>query len=302
VFYIYSDYVSKIDTFIETHISWTFILKTWSMLGALDLSMETLEKLVKQLASLSPGTEEKLRIIEMLARQGEMPFSKLREAMPELNRSTLYNYLDDLVKGGLLKKRIVHEPGKRPVSYYSVADFFIYLSPQCLLRIASGADTGFVNDKFYPTVKVKVVDSAGNESEYHPSILVRDLLDAGIRVEDALDAALYVAENLYEGITTDEIAELAAKRLAEKDKSLAERFLWFLHGPISVRRSNGSYENWDRAKLEKEIAKEWKGIEKTPRELALLSRHAERCIKRQSAQGAVDENYVRDVIKMVLRG
>lgn len=266
------------------------------------MGMETFERLAVQLASLSPGTEEKLRIIEMLARRGEMSFSEIKHAMPELNRSTLYNYLDDLVRGGLLKKRVEHEPGKRPASYYSVADFFIYLSPQCLLRIASGTGVGFVNDKFYPTVKVKVVDSAGNAGEYHPSILVRDLLDAGIRVEDALDAALYVAENLYEGITTEEIAKLAAKRLAEKDESLAERFLWFLHGPISVRRSNGGYENWDRARLEKEIVKEWKGIEKTPRELGLLSKQAERCIKRQSTGGAVDENYIRDVIKMVLRG
>ncbi len=259
-----------------------------------------MEEVVKQVACLSPGTEDKFKIIALLTEKGELSFSQIMKEL-KLGKSTLYNYLSDLVEGGILRKRVERKPGRRAVSYYSPDSFMIYLSPRCILGMVKGEKEPLFTTELINSEDITIIDDLGNKTKFHPSILIKDLLDAGIRVEDALDVATYVRENLFSGATTEDIARLAEKRLRQKDRELAEKFRWFLRGKVLVRTIDGKIEEWDRDRLMQEMAKLWKGIEKKSGEILILAKHAERCIKRQEIQGPLDENYIKDVLKMALR-
>ncbi len=262
-----------------------------------------MENTIKQVAALSPGTEEKFKIIALLTKRGEIPFSDIQKEVKGINKSTLYNYLTDLVEGGLIKKRVLREEGKRPISFYSIKGFMVYLSPRCVLSMFNGSREKDViaGAELIQTEDVEIIDDFGERMHFHPSILIKDMLDAGIRVEDALEVAAYVKENLYEGVTTEDIADMAEEKLREMDPELAEKFHWFLRGNIVVKTLKGTFEEWDRERLIDEINKLWKGIEKKKSEIVVLARHAERCIKRQGMHEPLEETYVRSVLRMTLR-
>lgn len=264
----------------------------------MDMRFETA---VNQVAALSPGTEEKLRVIAFLTGEGEMPFREIQEELEgRVNKSTLYNYLNDLVKRDILEKRVEKGEGRRPVSYYSIKGFMLYLSPRCVLSLLKGKNEVIGPGIMDSREEARVIDGRGESSPFHPSVLVKDMLDAGIRVEDALEVATYIKENLYKGITTREIADIAVKKLAQKDRELGEKFHWFLRGEILVKTREGEFEEWDRKRLLQEMENLWKGIEKKSGEMAVLAKNSERCIKRQNVNGPIEEDYVRDMLRMNL--
>jgi hypothetical protein len=147
--------------------------------------------------------------------------------------------------------------------------------------------------------KIKVTDELKRQTVFHPSVLMTDLLNAGIKLEDGIEVAQYVIENLYDGINVDSIKALAMEALQRKGKRLAEMYDWYLDAPITVETESGNMTKWDRDRLIKEIEKRWVGIEKSRTELEQMAVKTERDLKKMK-KGPLKSKFVRDYMDALL--
>lgn len=268
------------------------------------MAVNHVEKTSEQLRALSAGSRQKFKLIDFLRKYGETTFADLELGMLPLRKSTLYNYLNDLVKVGIVEKRVVRDPGKRPSSFYSLGKGInIHLTPQTISDMLGGK--GEVQsesrelDKLVRPPEIKVIDKWDRETTFHPSVLMTDLLNAGIKLEDGIEVTMYVMENAYDRIHVDKIKKLTAEALEEKDKRLAMMYEWYIDAPLIVELASGKIAKWDRERLVKELEKRWVGVEKSKIDLELMAVKVERNIKKMQ-RGAVKSEFVLGCMDAIL--
>ena len=240
---------------------------------------EAFHETINKLNAISTGTKEKFMIIHDL-RGGEKPYTEIHEIFPGTNRSTIYKYLSDLYQAGIIKKRVERLPGKRPIAYYSLAGLALDLSPAAISKLLGYGDK---SDKetlvFGEQSEVKVIGKNGKETEFYPSILLGDLLDAGVRIEDAICVLNSVSKSLYDGISTTEIGDNVIKNLRSIDGNLAGMFEKFIESSLDVVVDSRT-DIWNRDKIS-EMIKERRCIkELSTGELKFLSHKIIRNIKK----------------------
>jgi hypothetical protein len=266
--------------------------------------MDHVEKISEQLQALSAGSRQKFKLIDFLRKYGETTFADLELGMLPLRKSTLYNYLNDLVKVEIVEKRVVRDPGKRPSSFYSLGKGInIHLTPQTISDMLGGKgevqpEPGEL-DRLAKPPEIKVIDKGERETIFHPSVLMTDLLNAGIKLEDGIEATMYVMENIYDGIHVDKIKKLAAGALGEKDERLTAMYEWYIDAPLTVELPGGKIAKWDRAHLVKELEKRWVGVEKSKIDLELMAVKVERDIKKIQ-RGTVKSEFVLGCMDAIL--
>lgn len=266
--------------------------------------MDPIERVSEQIRALSAGVPEKFKIIDFLKKYGETSFADLELGMTPLRKSTLYNYLNDLVEVGIVEKHVVREKGRRPSSFYRLGrGVDIHITPKTIREMLEGKSETLAQSKDIENLvrppKVKVTDELERQTLFHPSVLMTDLLNAGVKLEDGIEVAQYVIENLYDGINVDSIKTLAMEALRRKGKRLAEMYDWYLDAPITVETKSGNMTKWDRERLIGELEKRWIGVEKTRTELEQMAVKTERDLKRMK-KGALKSKFVLDYMDALL--
>lgn len=153
------------------------------------------------------GVPDKLRMLELLAREGKKSISDISRDL-KIHFSTTHKYLEQLEKIGLVKSDIVKED--RLKRYFSIKDFNLCVSPEMLT-------TSVPHEK----LDVAVIDRRGNVVTYSRDHVVRPFNEAGIPYSDIKVAVEAVESKLYPGITTIEIARLFDKVFTKRSELLS---------------------------------------------------------------------------------
>jgi DNA-binding HxlR family transcriptional regulator len=267
-------------------------------------STKHVEKISEQLRALSTGAIEKFKLIDFLKKYGETSFADLELGLVPIRKSTLYNYLADLVEVGILEKRVEKESGKRPSSFYSLGKGIdIHLTPETISAMIDGKSKISTHSKSIERLmeppEIKVIDELDRETGFHPSVLMTDLLNAGIKLKDGLEVADYVMENVYDGIPVDKIKTLATEALERKDKRLAEMYTWYIDAPLTVELNSGKITKWDRERLIRELEKRWVGVEKSRTDLEVMAVKIERNLKKMQ-KGVLKSKFILDYMDTLL--
>jgi len=246
-------------------------------------STAQLRDTIKKINAISTGTNEKFMIIHAL-RGGEKSYTDIQQIFPTTNKSTIYKYLNDLFLAEIIKKRVARIPGKRPLSYYSLSFLSINLSPATISKIlgyANGCeDTNDTKNVLLIEIpELKVVGKEGKETKFYPSILMGALLDAGLRIEDAICVLNSVSKSLYDGISTTEIGDMAIANLKNIDNNLSDMFKKFIEPNLNVM-VDSKIEVWNRDKISEMIKEKRKVRELSTAELNFLSHKIIRNIKK----------------------
>jgi len=246
-------------------------------------STAQLRDTIKKINAISTGTNEKFMIIHAL-RGGEKSYTDIQQIFPATNKSTIYKYLNDLFLAEIIKKRVKKSPGKRPLSYYSLSSLALDLSPATISKILGYVDGGEHTDEcrgvvFGEMPELEVVGKEGKETKFYPSILMGDLLDAGLRIEDAICVLNSVSKSLYDGISTTEIGDMAIANLKNIDNNLSDMFKKFIEPNLNVM-VDSKIEVWNRDKISEMIKEKRKVRELSTAELNFLSHKIIRNIKK----------------------
>jgi len=255
--------------------------------------MITLDEYVKKISVLGNGTKEKLMIINML-KDGEKPYYEIQKIFPNISKSTIYKYLNELCKGRIIKKRVEKSKGKRPISFYSLDSLSIDLSPLGIRNAIEGKE----GNKIFADMNVNV-KGKGITSKFSQSRLISDLLSAGIKIETALDVLKGVKSMIYDGITTEEIKNIVIEILENKDKKIAEMFKEYIDDKLKVN-NNGYIEIWKEDEISARLREYKKKGEFTNEELKFLSHKVVRDIKKITlfpSKGMVEE-YIKFIADM----
>jgi len=249
-----------------------------------------LQEVINKLNALSTGTIEKFRIIHLL-RDGEKSYTSIQKIFPTTNKSTIYKYLDDLFSAKIIKKRIDKPHGSRPLAYYSLSSLSLDLSPASISKILGYANVQentdntkiVLSSEISELKELKVIGKDNRETKFYPSILLGDLLDAGLRVDDAIFVLNSVFKSLYSGITTTEIGEITIENLKNIDNKLADMFKKFIEPHLNVV-VDSKIEVWDRDKISEMIKKRRRVKELSATELNFLSHKIIRNIKKLTTE------------------
>jgi DNA-binding HxlR family transcriptional regulator/transcriptional regulator NrdR family protein len=238
---------------------------------------------INRINAISTGTKEKFTIIHAL-RSGEKPYTDIQKIFQARNKSTIYKYLNDLFQVDIIKKRVERIPGKRPLSYYSLSSLTLDLSPAMISKILGYKDeygqVGEYNEVIFGKMpKLKVIGKDGKETNFYPSILLGDLLDANLRVENAISVLNSTSKSLYDGISTTEIGDIVIENLKHIDNNLAAMFKKFIDLDLTVL-VNSKTEVWDRDKISEMIKERRRVRELSTSELKFLSHKIIRNIKK----------------------
>ncbi len=238
---------------------------------------------INRINAISTGTKEKFTIIHAL-RSGEKPYTDIQKIFQARNKSTIYKYLNDLFQVDIIKKRVERIPGKRPLSYYSLSSLTLDLSPAMISKILGYKDeygqVGEYNEVIFGKMpKLKVIGKDGKETNFYPSILLGDLLDANLRVENAISVLNSTSKSLYDGISTTEIGDIVIENLKHIDNNLAAMFKKFIDLDLTVL-VNSKTEVWGRDKISEMIKERRRVRELSTSELKFLSHKIIRNIKK----------------------
>ncbi|NCT01400.1 MAG: ArsR family transcriptional regulator, partial [Candidatus Altiarchaeum hamiconexum] len=233
------------------------------------------------------GTKTKLMIVNTL-KNGEMSYSEIQKNFSGTSKSTLYKYLSELYKGGIIKKRVERTDGKRPLAFYILNFLAINLSPSGIKDVIEGKNNE--NREIFAKTDISV-KGKGITQKFSQSRLLNDLLSTGIKIEDAVDVLKELKLSVYEGITTTEIRDMVCKILENNDEKLAEIFAVYIDDKLKVHCGN-NIEIWTEDEISHKLRAYRKMTEFTGDELNFLSHKIVRDIKKITlfpSKGLVEE-------------
>ncbi len=229
----------------------------------------------KKISVFGKGTKTKLLVVNIL-KDGEKSYSEIQKNFPRTSKSTLYKYLSELYKGGIIKKRVERTDGRRPLAFYNLNFLAINLSPTGIRDVIEGKN----NENIEIFAKVNIsVKGKGITLKFSQSRLLNDLLSAGIKIEDAVDVLKELKSGLYEGITTTEIKDMVCEILENDDKKLANIFAVYIDDKLKVNCDN-DIEIWTEDEISHKLKDYRKMTEFTGDELKFLSHKIVRDIKK----------------------
>lgn len=214
---------------------------------------------LRQIKALHPKPELKFRIIDILRREGEQGVNELSEKLKYRKKSSLYRYLDDLLRGGIIKK-IHSQENERWV--YRLHELHIQVTPKTIENHYNEfpADTTDEDEpelqklkEILHTTNISTVDASGEKIPFSPATLMRDFLDAGVGIDEALTITQYMNQTAYNGITTKEMREKIYKIMQKKRWHVAaERYRRYIIDPIKVVLDDRIVD-WNEKNLGKEL-------------------------------------------------
>ncbi|PKP58606.1 MAG: hypothetical protein CVT88_07005 [Candidatus Altiarchaeales archaeon HGW-Altiarchaeales-1] len=229
----------------------------------------------KKISVFGKGTKTKLLVVNIL-KDGEKSYSEIQKNFPRTSKSTLYKYLSELYKGGIIKKRVERTDGRRPLAFYNLNFLAINLSPSGIRDVIDGKNNE--NSEIFAKVNISV-KGKGITLKFSQSRLLNDLLSAGIKIEDAVDVLKELKSGLYEGITTTEIKDMVCEILENDDKKLANIFAVYIDDKLKVNCDN-DIEIWTEDEISHKLKDYRKMTEFTGDELKFLSHKIVRDIKK----------------------
>ncbi len=264
--------------------------------------------ILRQIKALHPKPEIKLQIIDLLRREGELGVNDLSEKLGYRNKSSLYRYLDDLTRGGVLNKTHTNGGGSW---VYKIRDFYINLTPETVADHFSGEIREYGEDPelemlknlLYEEDSINVVDASGEEIPFSPSVLMKDFLDAGVRAEEALNITSHMRKTAYNGITAKEMRGKIHKLLRDKGYQVAaDRYRRYIIDPIKVEDRDKT-EEWDEQDLKKELKNlqgENKVLTVSNREMEMLAVDTMKNLKKLNIE-PIPKKFIQEYLKLLLR-
>ncbi len=264
--------------------------------------------ILRQIKALHPKPEIKLQIINVLRSTGEQGINDLAEKLGYRNTSSLYRYLDDLTRGGVVERTRSDKGGKWA---YRIEDFYINLTPETVAEHFSGEiresgedpELEMLKNILYEDNSVNVVDASGEEIPFSPAVLMKDFLDAGVCAEESLNITLHMKKTAYNGIESKEMRGKIHGLLRDKGYQVAaDRYRRYIIDPIKVEDSTKVVE-WEERDLKdelKQIREENKILTVSNREMNRLTVNTMKNLKKLDIE-PIPKKFIQEYLKLLLR-
>lgn len=172
----------------------------------------------------------KLKIIDVIYREGPMSLTDVKDRL-KLSFSTTFKYLNQLERAGILNCKRTSVKG-RPKNIYSVKFFDIRISPDTIADAMKGSES---EEKKRSVV---VLDWEGRLQNFDLSLLKEIFYNIGASKE-MVDAFIKkINQNIYDGISFEEIRNIALSLIDEKASQVAEMRKAIQSTDIFSRKTN----------------------------------------------------------------
>lgn len=157
---------------------------------------------------------DKLRILELLIRDGEKSITDVRKEL-RLSFSTTHKFLTEMEKSGLLSSRTTVD--KKLKKLYKVEDFNLQLSPESIINLFRTSTRQI--EKPYG---IKVIDSDGEIREFGLEDLKKICTGSGVSIWITNRVVDSIKNKLHDGLSISEVRNYVLNRLREEIESLGK--------------------------------------------------------------------------------
>jgi len=264
--------------------------------------------ILRQIKALHPKPELKLQIIDALRREGEQGVTELGNRLGYQNKSSLYRYLDDLNRGGVVKKTRSNGCSKW---VYRLEDFYITITPETTEQYFTkesdetnqSPELNAIKQLLYTEYDINVLDASGQQIPFSPAVLMKDFLDAGVDMEEAWNITLHMKQTAYNDITAQEMREKIHRLLKKRGcRVAAERYRRYIIDPIKVS-INDKIVDWEEKDLKKELKnqrKQNKVLTVSNREMNRLTVNAMKNLKKLEIE-PIPLEFIQEYLMLLLR-